>query len=500
MADFNPDEYLKQKVGGNSGGGGFDPDAYLKEKSGGSWLDTKLPFETSPRGLIQGTLNTLPTVGMIGGGAAGGLAGTAAAPGVGTAVGAVGGAGLGAGLGEGVKQMGEEYILGKPRKGLAESSKAAGTAMLEGASGEAGGQAMGAGLKIAGEVPIVKKGINKAKDIGAKLGETLTGISKQDIKTYANNANEIKKMIKESDGSVPLAADEMRDKWMKGVQEEKTAINGQISKALETEGNKVVDPKSVIEAMEAHKARVNPELYPEELKSIDEVIGKVKKLSDEGGNMTAKNANDLRKYLQEVAAPAYGKPGQVFQYGDQTQQAAKKGAAQIRDLLNKEIPAIKEANSKLAKFHDLEDDMNRNLLASGKPEAAVMAAGSGGNARSAMNLEKLGKMSGQDMVSDAQNLSAMRTFNNPAWLPVDPTGKSLTRLGAGTALGTLAGYGIGGKEGALAGGAMGGGLTSPAMLKAAIDAGLISKGLLNKPDVYNAIIKGLIQNKLEEKR
>jgi len=38
-----------------------------------SWLDAKLPFGTTPRGFIQGTLDALPVAGMVTAGALGGI-------------------------------------------------------------------------------------------------------------------------------------------------------------------------------------------------------------------------------------------------------------------------------------------------------------------------------------------------------------------------------------------------------------------------------------------
>jgi hypothetical protein len=100
-----------------------------------SWLDYRLPFDTTPRGIIQGGLNALPTAGMV----AGGAAGSVAEPGFGT----LGGAALGDAGGEALKNLGEKYILGqektrsdiygKPAKGL-----------VEGVAAEMGGQGLGA--------------------------------------------------------------------------------------------------------------------------------------------------------------------------------------------------------------------------------------------------------------------------------------------------------------------------------------------------------------------
>lgn len=108
-----------------------------------SWLDKKLPLGTSPRGLIQGSLDALPAAGAIGGGVLAG-AGT-------MGLAAVGGAGLGAGMGAALKNLGEDYILGK-EKTRAEIYGDPALAVLEGGTAEMGGA-------VAGKV--IAKGLNK---------------------------------------------------------------------------------------------------------------------------------------------------------------------------------------------------------------------------------------------------------------------------------------------------------------------------------------------------
>ncbi len=114
-----------------------------------SWLDTKLPFDTTPRGFIQGGLDTLPTVGMVAGGAVGA---PLAVPSLGTSV--VGGGALGAAAGYGLKSAGEKYLLGKEEarpeyyQHLGESAKAGAEGeMLGGIIGKAGEAFQGSGVK-----------------------------------------------------------------------------------------------------------------------------------------------------------------------------------------------------------------------------------------------------------------------------------------------------------------------------------------------------------------
>ena len=152
---------------------------------------------------------------------------------------------------------------------------------------------------------------------------------------------------------------------------------------------------------------------------------------------------------------------------------------------------IAEANNSLAKLHNIDDLMNSNLIAPGKPEAALLSAGSGTNLRNANALKSLGEMTGKDMKGDAEKLAAMKFFTNPSLTPVDTTGKAAGRMG----LGGLAGAGLGhmtGIPGAeIIGATAGASTASPAAMKSIINAGqkvwqTIGAGV-------KSIVKGAIQ-------
>lgn len=107
------------------------------ESTKSSWLDTQLPGGTTPRGFIQGGLNTLPTVGMMAGGA---LGAPVAVPSFGTSI--VGGGALGAAAGYGLKSAGEKYLLGQEET-RPEYYQNLGDAAKAGAYGEMAGGVIG---------------------------------------------------------------------------------------------------------------------------------------------------------------------------------------------------------------------------------------------------------------------------------------------------------------------------------------------------------------------
>lgn len=437
-----------------------------------------LESQQSPQktgGFLKGALEALPTAGAL----TGGVLGTALGP-----VGTVGGAGLGAAAGKALEQAGKSLFFDEGPKTRPEQYKELGMEALAGAAGEGGGQALTKGLGLLGS------GIKKA---APKIGSALTGVPEQEIKTYAARSQAIKNLAKETDASSIEAADQIRTQFNKDIKSTTSNINNQISEILST-SKKSVDSTPIIEALENYKSKLNSALDIEQIKQIENFQNRILNASS-SGKMTTLEANQVKQFLQDQASSAYGQ-GNIFQIGKEAANAAKSGAATARSLIDKVEPKVTELNKTLQKFHEIEDNMNRNLLKPGSPESALMAAGSGGNVRNVRALEQLGELTGTNMLEQAQNLSAMRTFTNPQLLPMDTTGKSATRMGASAALGMLSG----GPAGAVVGGA----LTSPLTLKTGIETMNLlkpaAKAIAPSPMSNEAVYKMLMQKSLQKKQ
>lgn len=358
----------------------------------------------------------------------------------------------------------------------AESAEEAAAKTIEGAGIGLAAQGLSRGLEMA--APAIKKGLGKATSwIGDKVskgavkaGSALTGVAEQDIKTFAKNADEIAQMAKSTDSNVAEAADQIRQKFSNSINKTRDSLNNQISSALKQSTNSV-DAEPILKAIESQKSKLNPKLYQKEISQIDDLMNSVKSLSKDG-KISSSEAHELKQYLQDRASSAYRNSADPASLGTEAAKAAKGGAAIARKLINTVEPEVAAANNQLAKIHAITDKMNMNLLNMGKPESALLAAGSGGNVRNAKALTELGKITNSDMIGEAQKLSAMRTFGNPQLLPIDTTGKAVARMATGGGIGTL----MGGPLGAAVGSAM----TSPAALKAAIVSGKVSKRVLEK--------------------
>lgn len=438
-------------------------------------------------------------------------------------------------------------------------------------AGDVAFQGLGGLLSKAPGVQTVKSALQKA---GAKVGEMLTGVPEQEIRTYAKHAPEIKAMAQASDNSTAEAADDIRKRIAERIKGFKGGMNAEIDSVLKQAPESFrQDVTPIVEALERQKARYNANANPEAIRAIDSLIdrvmrhtpgeisrpvsgpievqkgynpssyselmkrqitrdserfgervgqpgykekphkllfgpearGKIERIEPHRGSggyvnkpvidktVGATDLNRIKQMLQDVAEKSYASPGEIFSYAGPAAHAAKSGAAEARGLLSKEFPAIAKANEKLSRLHEWEDLHNANLIAAGKPEAALLSAGTGGNPRNVKALRELGELVDMDMLGEAQKLAAMRTFGSPKLMPADLTGKSMARLTVGGGLGYL----MGDETGAAAGLA----LTSPMALRGLIDAGRMAGQMAGRvsanPRLNNLAIRGLLNEPLQ---
>lgn len=539
-----------------------------------AWLEK----HDTTKGIAKGLLESAPALGAVGGAAVGGGAGLIegaptgglASPYLAAAQG-VAGAGLGAGAGKDVENLGKIYLLGE-KMAPEEEARRIHEATTGGVLAETGGRTLQTGLQEAAETPLGQKvgqwTGKKASDIGSKIGEALTGASKQEIKTYAGNADKINAMARSSDNNVAQATNDVRSENMDKIQNFKKQQYSAIDAAVENaDPSKRYDVTPLIEKLEAQKDLYHPNankgainsiqdlqdnvlahtpgesvpqygkgvyarnagpeespLFPDTAKpdaryGIDRQYGVTPKASmpmdkiaaDQSESLLqsldgsrselpstmkvgmdhppgyqapvvndktvgAKDLNRIKNYLQGEADGAYSVPGEIFNPSSPKARAAQKAAADARLALNDAHPDIAAANGKLSELHEIEDLLNKNMLAEGKSHSGLLAAGNGGNQQNEIILKRLDKLVGTNLSGDAQNLAAMRTFGSPRLAPISSAGTTSTsRSMIGPGVGYAAGHFLGGEPGGYIGAMVGGAATSPAVLKTAINAGLVAK-------------------------
>ena len=352
----------------------------------------------------------------------------------------------------------------------------------------------GVGKAIEKGAPLVKKGVSNLMDyVGdkAKIGfiktaNALTGVTEQNVKTFIDHNEAVNKMIEQSGGNIGVAADAVRTNLSKQIQNFRQSQNAKISEALDKlSPDKTISIDPITTALDKIKARINVKLNPEEAARIDEISQRVLSVADDQGSISPKELYDIQNFLYDKAKGAYMKNGQIFVPGKIEQQAAKEAAKEAKQILGVEIPDLKAANEQLSKLHRIEENINKNLIAAGKPESALIAAGGAQGGRNKGNLGVLGRTIGQPVIPEVEKLAAAATFANPQLMPMSAGGTTSTSR-------TLTGALTGGVLAGPIGGAIGAALTSPAALKQAINAGVISK------DVIKNIMGGAI-NYTDEK-
>lgn len=332
----------------------------------------------------------------------------------------------------------------------------------------------------------------------AKVASTTSGIPQKDIETYAKNVDEINGMIKEFGGDTALASDEVKIRLKNAIAKARTELGEGIGTTLkELPDDKVFPTKPIIEKLNEVKGQLNQFTKEAERAQIDEFINMVKKVAGNKKNISIQDVNVIKQYLQDSSSKSFVKNGAIFPPDRDVARAARAGYFQAKSILDDVSPVIKEANQQLHQMHVLEESMNKNLIAAGKPEASLLAAGAAENSRNANVLKQLGELTGTEPLKEAQKVSAMRSFADTQLLPQgERTGYVAARILGGAGLGAGIAEISGGDW--KTGGLIGAAATGPSALKAFINATNISGKAINKavqqlenPNVRSVVIREL---------
>lgn len=363
-----------------------------------------------------------------------------------------------------------------------------GVGLLAKAAPEAEELARAAGSKIS----------QKVAGATEKVGSAFTGVPEKNIETYLERPEKIRELFNKYQGDFTQASDDVREQFVKAIQGRRQALNQQYSAALKAiPEERVVDPSPLLETLYARKAEFEKLKRADSAAGVQKLIDKVEGFLPEKTQsqmtrayslgekvpekITPQQLNEVKNYFQTVADPAYLEGGQIFPGGKDIAKVAKNSARDARKMMIPFSEDLASANAGLEKLRIIEGKINKNLIAPGGPEGALMAAGSGANPRSVKTLSRLEKEVGGGLLEKAQDLSSARQFYDAALLPVDTTGKSMTRANLATALtrgalGAGTGYLLGNEAGAILGAAA----SSPLGLKKAMDAGIFTANQVRK--------------------
>lgn len=361
-----------------------------------------------------------------------------------------------------------------------------------------------AGAPTTAAISGIAKGTQKAFDyLPKKVGSAISGISEKNIETYAQNKQGVNNIIQKYGEDSASAADDIQKNILDKMYQHKNTQNSQISDAI----NKIPDQRiahvdEITSPLKQSLNDIDEVLNPKAHEEINKLINTIQAKADNNGFINLKDSQNIKNWLREHTS--YKQTGTPFNVLDQTELSAKSAAANIKKIIDSRGPKeIYEANRKLESLHDSVDSLN-NLLKTQKPENALNSIGAGTNPRTLRDLKAAGELLGEDFISPINDYSAYRAFQNPSLLPVDATGKSVARqnflkggLGlAGGGLGYMAGGTAGATAGTAAGYAAGNVLSSPVVVKKAIDFGApIAKGVNAVP---NKLLTTYLANKTSD--
>jgi hypothetical protein len=317
--------------------------------------------------------------------------------------------------------------------------------------------------KAAPQVGRIASATGNAIGKGAGIAaEALTGVPLQQINTYAKNTDKINDIIKRYGDDSAAMSDDIKQGINNSIIETKTGLNKTIEESLNAmPENKIIDISWLNNDIAAAKSKLRPGIDDGALSELDELTETLTKFSADG-KVNASDLFRLKNFMQGQAKSSYAKAGQIFVRTKDSARAANGMAAKLRKQVNQIAPEIAQANNSLHRLHKLEETMNKNLIAVGKSDNALLSAGSGVNSRGAKQLKELGSITGKDILGQAESAAAAKTFARPPVLPMDTTGKSLAR--------TAVAYALGGFPAAA--------MTSPVTLKIAINAGQVPKRIM----------------------
>lgn len=348
-----------------------------------------------------------------------------------------------------------------------------------------------------------------AKNLLTKVSSELTGIPDKEIETYATRADKVKELYQKADNDPSIAAKHLKENVFNDVQRARRELNGQITRALQNSPpDKIIDNAPLIDQLEKAKSQIHPIYGENDIQAIDGIINKINKAS-ENGKLSIKDLQDTKNFLYDSAQGSYNINGNIFPVGKEVSRAAKTAGREAKEILDKIGPTeIKNANRQLQQLHEIEEHMGPNLLnPNARSHSDLFSVGSGNTNNNSAALADLGKITGENYLDEAANVTAGRSFGKARLLPEIKTGRSLLGPIAGGALGGAAGAAVGGVPGAYIGGKIGAGigavLSSPAALKTALDAGRISSNVLEyvakefgvNPANQGQIYQLLLQNK-----
>lgn len=355
---------------------------------------------------------------------------------------------------------------------------------VETLKGAAGGLALGTGFKagglalkktgnFVGNLETVQRFKDAAKDTFSKVGEAVSGVPKRQIKTLIEQGDDVVDLIKNSDGDLTGAADALRRKLMKGIQDTRQKANAAITSAIQkSPNNKIVDTAPAELQVKGIINQLEPIVNRNDISSIETLIIKELKNVSKGKGLTLKQAQALKQYFDSLSKDTYTKSGKIFANSNAVKRSAKAAAGELRTAINELSPEIQKANGTLRTLRTIEQNINKNLIGEGRSDAALFAVGGGTNQRNEALIRRLGTLTGVDSLNEARKLSAARQFADSKLVTFDVTGKGVERAGKGALVGGL----IGGVPGAVTGAL----LTSPAAIQSLVRSGQLTTNVAKK--------------------
>jgi hypothetical protein len=395
------------------------------------------------------------------------------------------------------------------------------------------GAALGAGFGAVSKIPgaLAKTAIGRQLTESAKkamdaslsatrkafvrTGRAITGVAEKDIDTFLTKFKKVASLMDDLEATDDAGAafiDEKKDLIFSQMKAKKDQLNAALGKAIrdaegrgpgmlpagvKVDAKRDVDIRPIVNDLFEETVKLDPVLQDDVIRQVAEgIIDPLMKAGGRDGRITLSQLQIFKQRMQDLSQPIFkqAQQGKLFSDGKVasklTTKIANRARVAAKNVMDEKLPAVKGINKKLSELHELGNDLKPLLRETAPVSRFTALARQEGKNRQL--IKKVDELVGEDFLSEFEELAAAKTFGRPALLPVDVTGKSLTRLLAGTAGGAAIGELTGADMSTAA--AIGAIATSPAALKQLIKGKALSQDALKSLSRVTGLAKVTVDN------
>lgn len=294
-------------------------------------------------------------------------------------------------------------------------------AMLPGSFNALGllGKGAGEAASTVGKIPL-----SATKDIGY-LGEAakslpttaesmIAHVPEKNMEVFKSRYGAVRDLKNASEGNPLKASNELRSQISSDIGDYKDVQNQKIQSFLKNDRSSV-DPSGAENKIKEVMSGINPKLDPYAYQDLSSKLETLNSVKDEHGLIPSQDAYQLYRQMRDEGSSAMTQVGDVYSKpaNPALAVASKRAAGELRNSLGSIDEGLDSALKAHSKLHDVDDILRPSVLDPGASPASIYRAGSYADEPARSALDQLGKITGKDYLTPAENISAMRSMYDP---------------------------------------------------------------------------------------